>query len=150
VHKLNILIYIYTGIYLLFSALTIATDVKEREPWWDVAADVMLLPLGGIGMLFFLLSVNDPSMKSVWKVISIIVVVGQLFSNVFSRHLTLAGKTDLNPEKITKWAILGADLTAIVLMAPMFALNILFAISGRRYPSGGLISPNKALQLTAR
>ena len=101
--------------------------MKEREPWWDVAADAILLPLGGIGMLFYLITVNDPSIKSIWKVISIVVIAGQLFSNVFSRHLTLAGKTDLNPEKISQWAILGADLTAIVLLAPMFALNILFA-----------------------
>jgi hypothetical protein len=127
VHKLKILIYIYTGIYLLFSAWTIATDVKEREPWCEVAADAILLPLGGIGMLFYLISVNDPSIKSIWKVVSIVVIAGQLFANVFSRHLTLAGKTDLNEEKISQWAILGADLTAIVLLAPMVALNILFA-----------------------
>jgi hypothetical protein len=103
--------------------------VKEREPWWDVAADVILLPLGAIGILLFLFSVNDPSIKSTWRVISIMVVAGQLFTNVFSRHLTLAGKTDLNPERASQLTILGADLTVIVLLAPMFALNMLFAFS---------------------
>jgi hypothetical protein len=103
--------------------------VKEREPWWDVAADIILLPLGGIGILLFLFSVNDPSIKSTWKVISILVVAGQLFTNVFRRHLTLASKTDLNSERVSQWAILGSDLAVIVLLAPMFALNMLFALS---------------------
>lgn len=129
VHKLNILIYIYTGFYFLFSAWTIASDVKDKEPWWDVAAGVVLLPLGGIGILLFVFSVSDPSIKSTWKVISILVVAGLLFTNVFSRYLTLVGKTDLNPERISQWAILFADTVAVLFLAPMFALNILFAFS---------------------
>ncbi len=106
-----------------------ASDLKNKEPWWDAAADVILLPLGGIGLLFFLFSVEIPSIKSAWKVISILVLTGQLFSNVVSRRLTLAGKTDLKPEALSQWAILGADLTVIILLAPMFFLNILFAFS---------------------
>ena len=128
-HKLTILIYIYTGLYFLFSAWTIASDVKDKEPWWDIAASVVLLPLGGIGILLFVFNVNDPSIKSTWKVISVLVVAGQLFANVVSRHLTLAGKTALNPEKISQWTILAADLFTVLLLAPMFAMNILFAFS---------------------
>lgn len=127
--KLNILIYIYTGIYFLFSTWTIASDVKEKGPWWDIAASVVLLPLGGIGILLFVFSVNDPSLKSAWKVISILVVVGQLSTNVVSRYLTLAGETDLDPKGISQWALLGADLVAVFFLAPMFVLNILFAFS---------------------
>ena len=128
-NKLRALIYIYTGIYLLFSAWTITTVVKARAPWWDTTTDVVLLPLGGIGILLFVFSVNDPSVKSAWKVISILVVTGQLFTNVLSRHLTLAGKTDLSPNRLSQWAILGADLAVVALLAPMFALNLLFAFS---------------------
>jgi hypothetical protein len=60
-------------------------------------------------------------------VVSILIIAGQLFTNVVSRYLTLAGKTDLNPTKISQWAILGADMVAVLLLAPMFVLNILFA-----------------------
>ena len=113
----------------MFSAWTIASDVKDKEPWWDIAAGAVLLPLGGIGILLFLFGVTDPSIKSIWKVVSIVIVAGQLFTNVFSRHLTLAGKTSLNPEKISQGAILAADLFVVLLLAPMFALNLLFALS---------------------
>ena len=128
-HEVKALTYIYTVIYLLFSAWTIASVVKERDPWWEKAADIILLPLGVIGILLFLFGVGDPSIKSTWRVISILIVAGQLFTNVFSRHLTLAGKTDLNPERVSQWAILGADLAVIALLVPMFALNMLFAFS---------------------
>jgi len=128
-HEVKALTYIYTVIYLLFSAWTIASVVKERDPWWDKAADIILLPLGVIGILLFLFGVSDPSIKSTWRVISILIVAGQLFTNVFSRHLILAGKTDLNPERVSQWAILGADLAVIALLVPMFALNMLFAFS---------------------
>lgn len=128
-HKLKILIYIYAGIYFLFSAWTITSDVKDKEPWWDIAASVVLLPLGGIGILLFVFDVNQPAIKSTWKVVSILVVGGQLFGNVVSRHLTLTGKGDLDPERISQWAILGADLVVVLLLAPMFALNIQFAFS---------------------
>ena len=94
-----------------------------------MAAGAVLLPLGGIGMLLFVLGVDDPAIKSIWKVISVLVVSGQLFTNLASRHLTLVGKTDLNPEGISQWAILGADLAVVLLLAPMFVLNILFAFS---------------------
>lgn len=103
--------------------------MKEKEPWWDVGADVILLPLGIMGILLFLFGVNDPSIKSTWKVISVLIAAGQLFTNVFGRYLTLAGKTDLSPERLSQWAILGTDLTVVVLLAPMFVLNVLFAFS---------------------
>ena len=128
-NKLNILIYIYTVIYFLFSAWIIVSDVRHKEPRWDLTADVVLLPLGGIGIILFLFSVNDPSIKSIWKVFSILIIAGQLFTNVVSRYLTLVGRTDLRPEKISHWAILGADLIVVLFLAPMFALNILFAFS---------------------
>jgi hypothetical protein len=127
VPKLSVLIYIYTGFYLLFSVSTIATDIKDKEPWWDIAASVVLLPLGAVGIFLFLFGVNDPSIKSIWKVVSVVVVVGEVITNVISRRLTLAGKTSLDPEKISQWAILGADLIAVVVLVPMFALNLLFA-----------------------
>lgn len=127
--KLRTLIYIYEGAYLLFLVWTILDDVKEKEPWWDVASDVILLPLGGIGIFLFLFDVSDPSIKVAWKAISILIVAGQIIENVISRHLTLAGKTVLRPEEISQWRILMSDLTTIILLAPMFALNLIFAFS---------------------
>ena len=114
---------------MLFSGATIASDVKDKELWWDIASSAILLPLGGIGIVLYVLGVNDASLKSTWKVISILIVAGQLLTNVVSRHLMLSGERDLDPEKISQWAILVADLFTVMLLAPMFVLNILFAFS---------------------
>ena len=123
------LIYIYAVIYVVFAALTIASAIKEKAPWWDLASDAILLPLGAIGILLYLFQVDYPLLKFVWKVVSVLIVAGQLFSNLHSRRLTLTGKGDLDPKKISQSAILAADLTAVVFLAPMCALNILFAFS---------------------
>jgi hypothetical protein len=125
--NLNFLTHIYAGVYLLFSAWTISSDVKEKEPFWDIVADLVLLPMGGIGILLFVFGVDEPGLKSTWKLISIVIVAGQVFTNVVSRYLTLAGKTSMNPAAMSQWTILAADLVTVLFLAPMFFMNILFA-----------------------
>jgi hypothetical protein len=79
-------------------------------------------------MLLYLFNVDEPSwIRSLWKGVTVLIIVGQLITNVLHRHLVLSGKTELKPEQISQWAILAADLTAIVLIGPMVALNILYA-----------------------
>ena len=129
VPKLTILICIYTGLYFLFSAWTIVTDVKDREPWWDIAASAIFLPLGGVGILLYTFQVSDPGIKSTWKVVGPLLVAGLLFANLVSRQLALSGKSDLDPEEISQGTILGADLMVVVLLGPMFVLNILFGFA---------------------
>ena len=126
---MKILIYIYCVLYALFLIWTIIEAFQSEDPWWETLSDVVLLPLGGIGMVLFLLSVSDPFLKSIWRVVAIAIVVGQLLTNVISRHRMLTGQTEQDPEKISQWAILGADLTTIVFLAPMIALNFLYAFS---------------------
>jgi hypothetical protein len=121
------LIYIYIVVYWLFVISTIIDDVKDREPWWDVASEAILLPLGGIGIFLFLFDVSGPSLKFVWKGISILIIIGQLVTNLLSRRLLLAGKRDIDPAKISQWIILVADLTAIVILVPMAVMNLKFA-----------------------
>ncbi len=116
-------------VYALFLVWTIIDGVKGKEPWWDVTTDFILLPLGGIGMFLFLFSVADPSLKSAWKVISILIVAGQITVNVIARHRLLAGKTDFDPEGLSEWGILFTDLITVVLLAPMFVMNVMFAFS---------------------
>lgn len=113
----------------MFITWTIIDNFKGEEAWWDVASDGILLPLGAIGIALFLFDVDSTFLKSVWKVVSVLVVAGQVASNLVLRHLTLTEETNLNPEEISQWAILGADLTTVVLLVPMFALNLLYAFS---------------------
>ena len=121
--------YIYAGFYLLFAAWVIASDVKDKDPLWDVASDVFLLPLGFVGMLLFLTEAANPSIKSLWKGACVLIIAGQVFTNIFSRRLTLKGGAGRRAEEVPQWAILAADLTAVAVLAPMFVMNALFAFS---------------------
>jgi len=89
----------------------------------------MLLPLGGVGILLFLFRVNDPLLKFSWKIIAIVIVAGQIMSNVIARHLTLHGQTDRSLGRVSQLAILGADLVTVLCVAPMLVLNLIFAFS---------------------
>ena len=126
---MRIAIYVYIGFYLLFIAWVIARDIKDKDPRWDIACDALLLPLGFAGMLLFQLEVTNPSIKSLWRVVCVLIIAGQLFTNIFSRYLTLQGATELEPEDIPQWAILASDLTVIIVLLPMFIMNALFAFS---------------------
>lgn len=124
---LTALIYIYTAFYWLFSISTIIDDIKTKEPWWDIASDAVLLPLGGIGILLFILDVSDPTLKFVWKGFSVLIIAGQLVTNVLYRHLTLGEKTQVDPKHISQWTLLFADLTTVIILAPMAVMNVKFA-----------------------
>ena len=126
---MKILTYIYAAAYAVFVVWVIIDNAKSQEPWWDVTSDAVLLPLGGIGMVLFFLSVESSFISSTWKVVAILIVAGQLLTNVVYRRLILSGKSDLNVERISQWAILAADLTSIILLAPMFAMNFMYAFS---------------------
>ena len=121
--------YIYIGLYVLSAAWVIASDIKAKDPLWDTAADAFLLPLGFLGMLLFQMEVTNPPVKALWKVASVLIVAGQVFTNVFSRHLTLKGGAGPDPRDIPQWAILASDLAVIVVLLPMFIMNGLFAFS---------------------
>jgi hypothetical protein len=125
---LKTLIYIYVAGYALVVVWGVVDGFKEREPWWDIASDLILLPLGFIGMLLYLFDVDDTSwVRSMWKGVTVAIIVGQLITNLLHRRRVLSGKTELKPEQISQWTILAADLTAIVLLGPMVALNVIYA-----------------------
>lgn len=122
------LIYLYVAGYALVVVWGINDSFKEKEPWWDTASDLILLPLGFVGMLLYLFNVDEPSwIRSVWKGVTVMIITGQLITNLLHRRRVLSGKTELKPQEISQWTILAADLTAIVLPAPMVALNVIYA-----------------------
>jgi arginine exporter protein ArgO len=121
--------YIYIGFYLLFAAWVIASEIKDKDPLWDTASDIILLSLGFIGMMFFQFEVTAPTIKLLWKGVSILIIIGQIFLNLYTRHQTLSGETELELKEMPKWAVMAADWTVIIALLPMFVLNIWFAYS---------------------
>jgi len=126
---LRTLIYIYAAGYAIFTVWAIFTDVTEKQPWWDILSDLVLLPLGGAGILLYLFGVNEPLIKSSWKVVTVVIIIGQVFSNFGSRHLVLSGQTEIETEDISQWAILVSDLVIVIVLAPMALLNVFYAFS---------------------
>ena len=130
---MKILVYIYVAGYAVIGTWAVIGGFKDKEPWWDIASDLILIPLGFIGMLLYLFNVDEPSwIRSMWKGVSVAIILGQLITNVLHRHLLLSGKTEIKPEQISQWTILAGDLTAVVVLGPMAALNILYAFSSAR------------------
>ena len=123
------LIYIYAAGYAIFAVWAIVTDFTEKQPWWDIVSDLILLPLGGAGILLYLFGVNDPLIKSSWKVVTVVIIIGQIFSNFGARHLVLSGQTEIDTEDISQWAILVSDLVIVIVLAPMALLNAFYAFS---------------------
>jgi hypothetical protein len=78
-------------------------------------------------MLLFILDVSDPSLKFAWKGFSVLIIAGQLATNVLHRHFTLSEKTQAVTKNISQWTLLAADLTAVIILAPMAAMNVRFA-----------------------
>jgi len=119
--------YIYIVFYLLFAAWVIVSEIKDKDPLWDTVSDIVLLSLGFIGMMFFQFEVTVPVIKLLWKGVSVLIIVGQIFLNLYTRHLTLRGEAELEPKEIPKWAVVAADWTVIIALLPMFVLNVWFA-----------------------
>lgn len=42
---------IYAGGYIIAITVTIVANLKSKAPLWDSASDVILLPLGLVGMI---------------------------------------------------------------------------------------------------
>lgn len=80
-------------------------------------------------MVLFITGVDAPIIKSIWKVVSVAIIVGQVITVMASRHRTLSGKDDIDSKKISQWHILAADLFTIIFMVPMGFLNLKYAFS---------------------
>lgn len=112
---------VYAAVYIFMIAHTIVTDLKSKEPLWDVASDAVLLPLGLVGVILYGFDVANPDLKLAWKLVAPLIVVGQVATNLFGRYLY---KKRVIPERDAVWF---ADIVAFMLLLPMFLANLAFA-----------------------
>jgi hypothetical protein len=120
-------IYVYVGLYVLFYAWVVADDIGDGEPLWETLGDLVLSALSLLGMIFYLSGVADEGVRAVWKVVSILLVAGQVVLNFYGRHLTLKGEKETMKGEIRQPVILAADIAAVAFLLPSLALNVLFA-----------------------
>lgn len=123
---MKIALAIYAAVYVILAVVTITNDLRWKESAWDTASDSILLPLGLAGIALFGLEVNHPDMKTAWKLIAPIIVVGQVANNILGRYRAIAaGESDND-----KHGIVVADVFSVLLLLPMFAINLAYAFRG--------------------
>lgn len=122
------ILYCYIAAYLLFAVWGAIEDVRYKEPRWTLVTDLLLSAIGLAGMLFYAFDARSAGLVSAWKVASIVVVVGQVSSNIYDRHRILAGRDpSVDPIKITRGSIILSDLFTYLLVAPALVLNLVYA-----------------------
>jgi hypothetical protein len=112
---------IYAGGYIVAITVTIVTNLKSKAPLWDTASDVILLPLGLIGIILYGSGVANHDLKLVWRLLAPLIIVGQVAANLLGRYLIKKrGVTERD-------AVWFADAVTVILLLPMFMTNLAFA-----------------------
>ena len=96
-------LYIYIFCYLLFSIWVVASDIKDKAPYWEILSGSLLLLLGFLGMLFYAVGITEPFIRTVWKGVSVLIILGQIILNIYTRHLTLKGKKKIDVGEISQF-----------------------------------------------
>ncbi len=120
---MSIALSIYAAVYMIAITVAIVDNLRSKGPLWDTASDVILLPLGLVGIFLYGLGITNPEVKLAWKLVAPILVVGQVAANVLGRYRT---KKRVETE-ISKSAVLFSDIVTTILLLPMFLTNLAFA-----------------------
>src|SRR4051794_4372755 len=115
---------VYAAVYTVAAIVTIWDDPRSGHSAWDTAMDIVLMPLGLIGLLLFLNGVSNPEVKWLWKFAAPIVVAGLIVNSLRGRYRT---KKKLGAQY--RGAALFSDVVTTMLLVPMFIVNLVFAFS---------------------
>jgi hypothetical protein len=115
---------IYAAIYVIAASMTVLDDIKSNKSRLETLSDVILLPLGLVGILLYWFALPSPDIKAVWKVAAPVIVIGQIATNLFGRYLTTnrMGKEHHDAVGFT-------DIVTTLILAPMFLTNLAFAFA---------------------
>ena len=125
---MRIILYVYAGIYVLFSLSVIVDDLKAKHPWWRTSSDTALFLIASAGMACYLLGLKNQTLIMAWRPISLILLVGQMMMNFYERNLILAGKdADIDHRRLTRGTVWATDLFTMVIVLPAIVINLIFA-----------------------
>lgn len=78
-----VLFYVFAaGILIIFDFFVPTTSWSLYKPLRERISDAALFPIAMIGMMLLLKEVDNPSIKTAWKPISILLAAGQTYMNV--------------------------------------------------------------------
>lgn len=125
---MRIILYVYAGIYVLFSVSVIVDDIKHKHPLWRTAADATLFLIALLGIVLYFLGVKNHAVILAWKPLSLILLAGQMTMNFYERNLILAGKhSDVDHRRLTRGTVWATDLFTMFIVLPAIIINIIFA-----------------------
>jgi nitrogen fixation/metabolism regulation signal transduction histidine kinase len=125
---MRIILYVYAGIYLLFSVSVVVDDIKDKHPLWRTGVDAALCLTALLGMVFYFLEVKNHALILAWGPISLILLVGQMLVNFYERRLILAGKeSDVDHRRLTRGTVWATDLFTMFIVLPAIIINLIFA-----------------------
>lgn len=127
-HAMRTILYIYAGIYVLFSISVIVDDVRDNHPWWRTGGDITLFLIAAAGLAFYILDVKTSALIMAWRPVSLILLAGQMTMNFYERNLILAGKdSDIDHRRLSRGTVWATDLFTIVIVLPAVVINLIFA-----------------------
>lgn len=125
---MRIILYVYAGIYVLFSVSVIVDDIKDKHPLWRTGADTALFLIASLGLVFYFLDVKNDTLIVAWRPISLILFAGQMTMKFYERNLILAGKdSDVDHRRLTRGTVWATDLFTMTIVLPAIVINLIFA-----------------------
>jgi hypothetical protein len=112
---------IYALLYAALTTLTVMDDFRAKKSLVEKLCDSLLMPLGLVGIVLFIYPVQQMQIKMLWRFIAPVVVIGPGILNVCMRYRIISRDKIATDERIF------SDVVTIILLAPMFAANIVFA-----------------------
>jgi hypothetical protein len=105
-------------------AVIVPAHEKKNDPWWDTPVDLILMISALAGMVFLFVDLQNPTVKTLWKPLSLVILVGQVYLNLRARIAWLRSPQDA---KGRETLVRAADLSALALVAPSSVLNLVYA-----------------------
>ena len=125
---MRIILYVYAGIYVLFSISVIVDDIRDKHPLWRTAADTALFVIASLGLVFYFIDLKSYTVIMAWRPISVILLAGQMMMNFYERNLILGGKdSDIDHRRLSRGTVWATDLFTIFIVLPAMIINLIFA-----------------------
>ncbi len=129
---LHTLLGIYMAVFLIgFGGLEVAylywlpAEEREADDWWDAPLTILLSGVEFAGLVFLYHEMDAPLLKLIWKPVSILIVVAELFQYLHDmREIT----RQPSAHEDAGW-INGSELLIGALLLPALVLNLYYAYS---------------------
>ena len=116
-----IILYVFFGVGLFaLHAFFVPEEDKKDDPPWETPIDLLLAIVGLAGMVFLFIGFQPDWLQTVWRPVSMLLFVTQVWLNLkdrFSREYANADKESRG----------FADIFTLLFLAPSLVLNLLYA-----------------------